>query len=125
MKLSIDAPGRHNLIRGYSRRGRCASASRLYAASVIVNATTVIERWRPRAIERARPRPISSRSSRSQPEVLLLGTGRAPGVPAPRRCCALLYARESASRSWTRGAACRTYNVLVAEGRAVAAALIV
>jgi len=57
-------------------------------------------------------------------EILLLGLGRSTSaVPAPLRT-ALRNRRQSRLKRWTPVAACRTYNVLVAEDRRVAAALI-
>jgi len=56
-------------------------------------------------------------------ELLLLGCGRSVGfVPPPVR--ALLKGQGIAVEPMDTGAACRTYNVLLAEGRRVAAALI-
>lgn len=56
-------------------------------------------------------------------EILLFGTGErmAPPMPLLR---AALKARGVTLEIMATGAACRTYNVLVAEGRRVAAALI-
>lgn len=56
-------------------------------------------------------------------ELLLFGTGArmAPPMPALR---AALKARGVTLELMATGAACRTYNVLTAEGRLVAAALI-
>ncbi len=56
-------------------------------------------------------------------DVLLLGTGSRQRFPPP----ALLRALHEVGRGveiMDTGAACRTYNILLAEGRAVAAALI-
>jgi uncharacterized protein len=56
-------------------------------------------------------------------QILLLGLGRSMSLlPAPLR--AALRAAGIAAEPMDTGAACRTYNVLVAEGRQVAAALI-
>lgn len=56
-------------------------------------------------------------------QILLLGLGRAMSpVPGPLRTA--LRAAGIALEPMDTGAACRTYNVLVAEGRQVAAALI-
>jgi uncharacterized protein len=56
-------------------------------------------------------------------EILLLGLGRFPrAVPAALRTA--LRAARVALEVMDTGAACRTYNVLVAEDRRVAAALI-
>jgi len=56
-------------------------------------------------------------------EVLLLGTGRTLRFPAPQLTRALAEARIGLEVMDAR-AACRTYNILAAEGRRVAAALL-
>ena len=58
-----------------------------------------------------------------RPEVVLLGTGIRQLFPEPRLLRALIDARVGVEVMDTR-AACRTYNILVAEGRSVTAALI-
>jgi len=58
------------------------------------------------------------------PEIVLLGTGATQRFPHPRLTAALFKARVGLEVMDTR-AACRTYNILVAEGRNVVAALIV
>ncbi|MDD5248385.1 MAG: Mth938-like domain-containing protein [Rhodocyclaceae bacterium] len=57
-------------------------------------------------------------------DVLLLGTGPRQRFPAPAILRPLIEARVGVEVMDTP-AACRTYNILVAEGRQVAAALIV
>ncbi|MEM9360380.1 MAG: MTH938/NDUFAF3 family protein, partial [Pseudomonadota bacterium] len=57
------------------------------------------------------------------PEFLLLGTGRKQHFPTPELRAAFAEAGIGLEAMNT-GAACRTYNVLLAEGRPVAAALI-
>jgi len=56
-------------------------------------------------------------------QILLLGLGRTMS-PVPRTLRSTLRAAGIALEPMDTGAACRTYNVLVAEGREVAAALI-
>ncbi len=56
-------------------------------------------------------------------EVLLIGTGREI-VPLRSEWRDMFRARRISADAMTTGAAVRTYNVLLAEGRAVAAALI-
>lgn len=56
-------------------------------------------------------------------ELLLIGTG-ARHAQLPSAWRQTLRAQGIASDSMDTGAACRTYNVLLAEGRAVAAALV-
>ncbi len=57
------------------------------------------------------------------PEIVLLGSGARLRFPAPGLYSALLKARIGVEVMDT-AAACRTYNILAAEGRRVAAALI-
>ena len=56
------------------------------------------------------------------PEVVLLGTAL-PGLRAPASIRALFKQRGVALETMDLGAACRTYNVLAQEDRAVVAAL--
>jgi uncharacterized protein len=57
------------------------------------------------------------------PEVVLLGTGSRQRFPHPRLSRALAQARIGLEAMNTP-AACRTYNILMAEGRKVVAALL-
>jgi uncharacterized protein len=58
-----------------------------------------------------------------EPEVALLGTGSRQRFPHPRLSRSLNEARIGLE-VMTTAAACRTYNILMAEGRKVAAALL-
>jgi uncharacterized protein len=58
-----------------------------------------------------------------QPEVVLLGTGPRQRFPHPRLAAPLAAARVGFEVMDTQ-AACRTYNILVAEGRRVLAVLL-
>ena len=59
-----------------------------------------------------------------KPEIVLLGTGPTQRFLHPRLLAPLTDARVGVETMDT-GAACRTFNILVAEGRRVAAALVV
>ena len=59
-----------------------------------------------------------------EPEVVLLGTGRKQAFPAPRLLRAF-FERGIGFEAMTTEAACRTFNVLVSEGRTAVAALII
>jgi len=59
-----------------------------------------------------------------QPEILLLGTGKTLRFPSPALLQPLMAAHIGLEVMDTQ-AACRTYNILVAEGRRVAAAILV
>jgi uncharacterized protein len=58
-----------------------------------------------------------------RPEVLLFGTGAQQRFPPPRLCRALIEA-NAGLEFMTTPAACRTYNVLLGEGRRVVAAIL-
>jgi len=60
----------------------------------------------------------------TSPDIVLLGTGATQRFPHPRITAPLHRAQVGLEVMDTR-AACRTYNILVAEGRNVAAALII
>ena len=58
-----------------------------------------------------------------QPEIVVLGTGARLRFPHPRLSAALMAAGVGLEVMDT-GAACRTYNILLGEGRRVVAALL-
>jgi uncharacterized protein len=122
MKLSLDLPARTHMIRAYAP-GEIRVGDGIYHASLIVTAASLIEGWRPTRmddLQSADLEPILA----LKPEVLLVGSGVRQQFP-DRAILASLYAARIGFEIMDTGAACRTYNVLVAEGRAVAAALIV
>jgi len=122
MKFTLDRPGTLHVVRGYVP-GQLRIGEREFGRSVIVSAQTLIEDWRPQHIGEltvADLEPVLA----LRPQVLLLGSGPRQVFPA-RDLLAQLYAARVGFEIMDTGAACRTYNVLVAEGRAVAAALII
>jgi uncharacterized protein len=122
MKISLDQPGVAHVVRGYSA-GALRIGDRSFDRSLIVTATTLIEAWRPARADDLRPGDLEPLLA-LRPEVLLIGTGLRQQFP-DRSVLAALYAARLGFEIMDTGAACRTYNVLVAEGRNVAAALIV
>jgi len=60
----------------------------------------------------------------SQPEVILLGTGSKPRFP-PRELVFSLARQGIGLEAMDTAAACRTFNILIGDGRKVAAVLIV
>ena len=122
MKLSMEQPGGIHLVRGYSAAGVRVD-DELHERSVIVSATTVVGRWRPQRVEELTVDDLQIALDLA-PEVLLLGTGPTQRFPEPPIYQAL-YRSRTGFEIMDTGAACRTYNVLVGEGRAVVAALLV
>jgi uncharacterized protein len=122
MKLQFENPAGANLVRSYGA-GQLRIGERLIATSAIVTATALIAPWRPRAagdLNSADLEPLLGLA----PEVVLLGTGVRQQFPPPA-VLQLLHAQRIGVEVMDTSAACRTYNVLVTEGRRVAAALIV
>jgi uncharacterized protein len=122
MKFHLDAPGGVNFVRGYGP-GQLRVGEQTHTSSVILTATTVIERWRPASVlelTSADLEPVLGLG----PELVLLGTGSRQQFPDPQ-VLRILYEQRIGVEIMDTSAACRTFNVLVAEGRAVAAALIV
>lgn len=122
MKFHLDVPGGVNLIRGYGP-GQLRVNDQVHAGSVILTATTTVAPWRPTSAQDLTPEDLAPVIELGV-EVLLLGTGARQHFPEPH-VLRFLYERKIGTEVMDTSAACRTFNVLVAEGRPVAAALIV
>lgn len=90
-------------------------------SSLVVMRDRIVD-WRPEAFDALTQEDFSFVWD-LQPEILLLGTGPRQRFPHPRLTAALLRARIGVEVMDLQ-AACRTYNILVAEERKVAAALL-
>lgn len=122
MKISLDQPATINVVRGYGP-GTVRIGERSFERSVIVTPTALIDDWRPRGIDQLLEADLEP-LLRLRPEVLLIGSGLRQVFPE-HGLMAALHAARIGFEVMDTGAACRTYNVLAAEGRDVAAALIV
>jgi uncharacterized protein len=120
MKLNEHVPAETHLIRRYSAAGVLIGTEELRNPCLVM-ARHLIRDLRPKRVEELDVSDLEPLWPLA-PQVLLVGTGRqlrfAPA--AVRAACA---ARRIAIESMDLGAACRTYNVLVQEDRAVAALL--
>jgi uncharacterized protein len=121
MKFHLETPATINMVRAYGP-GTLRIGDRSFSRSLIVTAATIIEDWRPTRIEDLQAADLEP-LLQLQPEVLLLGSGARQQFPE-RATLAALYGARIGFEIMDTGAACRTYNVLAAEGRNVAAALI-
>ena len=122
MKFTLDRPDTLYVVRSYAP-GRLAIGEREFSRSVIVAARTLLEDWRPQTMLELAAADLEPALA-LRPEVLLLGSGARQVFPPPA-LLAGLHARRIGFEVMDTGAACRTYNLLVAEGREVAAALII
>jgi len=120
MKLTVEAPASANVVRGYTATG-FRIGERECVGSVIVGARTLVENWRPRDMRELVAADLEPALALA-PQVLLIGTGQRQVFPAPE-LLAVLYRSRIGFEVMNTAAACRTYNVMLGEGRVVVAAL--
>jgi uncharacterized protein len=89
--------------------------------SCVITPRQVMADWPPQGIEDLAAEHLAALAE-LDPEVVILGTGEILQFPAPR-VGAVLVERQIGLEIMDTAAACRTYNILVAEGRMVVAAL--
>lgn len=94
---------------------------RRHEKSLVLLPDEVIEDWPPQTFEGLLPQHFETVLAK-KPEIVLIGTGPKLRFPRPEILRPLIDARVG-YEIMDVPAACRTYNVLVAEGRRVAAAL--
>jgi uncharacterized protein len=94
-----------------------------YRDNIVVLPDAVVPGWAPHGFPALGEADFASLLS-YEPEMVLLGTGSKQVFPHPRLLKSLSAARIGVEVMDTR-AACRTFNILAAEDRRVAAALIV
>jgi uncharacterized protein len=120
MRITIDQPVGIHFVSAYAP-GLIQIGTRSFTSSLIVTASTIVEAWRPSRVQEFEPADVEPLLSLGA-EVLLIGSGEKQAFPS-REVLAALYRARVGFEIMDTGAACRTYNVLVAEGRNVAAAL--
>ncbi len=121
MKLHLDHATVQNIITGYGSDHVLVNGIS-HSRSLIVLPDEVVSEW-------AEDLPVLSVTHFEAvliraPEIVLLGTGQRQRFPSPAIYKGLMAARIGVEIMDTP-AACRTYNILAAEGRRVAAALLV
>ena len=94
-----------------------------YRENVAVTANDVITGWTSRGFDSLAPDDFARLASK-KPEIVILGTGKTLAFPRPSVTRALIEAGIGFEVMDT-AAACRTFNILSAEGRNVLAAIIV
>ncbi len=121
MKLHAQAPGAMNLFTAYGD-GYIEVNGERHAGAVLVVPEAAVVDWGVADFD-ALTADDFERLLALEPELVLLGTGAAQRFPHPRLTAALTNARIGLEVMDT-GAACRTYNILVAEGRRALAAVL-
>lgn len=120
MKLQPDRADGFNLIQAH-QPGEFIVNGQAWQESILVPSTGAVQRWAPTAVTELLAEHAELIAAQS-PELVILGTGArlrfaSPAVLQP------LMKRRIGVETMDTAAACRTYNVLVSEGRRVVAAL--
>ena len=122
MKLHLSGNATLNSVTAYGP-GYVAINGVRYERSLIILPDKIVADWNVPDLESLGPADISAVAA-LHPELVLLGTGDRLRFPESGLLAALGSAGIGAEIMDT-AAACRTYNILAAEGRTVAAALII
>lgn len=121
MKLHLTNSDGNNLITGYEN-GWVAVNQIRHSTNLILMPNQIIEPWQVAGFESLCAEDIDQIAA-LKPEVVLLGTGTNHRFIHPKLTIALTELGISLECMST-AAACRTYNILMSEGRNVAAALL-
>lgn len=121
MKLHATQPTSLNTVTAYGS-GYVEINAQRHQQALIVQPETPVEPW---PVERFEELAVAhfARLAELKPEVVLLGTGGRQRFPHPR-LTAPLTAAGIGVEAMDSGAACRTYNILMTEGRRVLLALL-
>lgn len=124
MKLYQDKNGSTNVVTGYGEDHVMIGRIR-HEGNVLVSATRVVTGWAPQAggdLAGLRAEDLAQAGELGA-EILIVGTGRRQRFPQPQLLRPLAEARIG-FEFMDFAAACRTYNILVGEGRAVVLGLL-
>lgn len=122
MKISLETTEGRNLFTGYGDGYVDVNGAR-HRTNIVVAADSLTPDWCTGPLETLTEEHMQ-RLAATAPEIVLLGSGAAFRLPPPAILAPLYQAGIGVEVMDTR-AACRTYNILLSEGRRVVAALIV
>lgn len=122
LKLHQDSSGALNTVTGYGPDYVDINLQR-HTGSVIVQPDAPVAAWPVSSFDALTPELFEQLLSLA-PEVVVFGSGERLRFPHPR-LTAVLTGRGIGVETMDFKAACRTYNILMAEGRKVAAALLI
>ncbi len=121
MEIHRETGGEYRI--GAYRAGAVTVRGEVFSRSLIVTPARLVRDWPPRRVAELSVEHLAW-ILENPPQVLLLGTGKRLSFPDDD-IRVLLAAKGIGFEVMDTGAACRTYNLLLAEGRAVAAALLI
>jgi uncharacterized protein len=121
MKLHADVPQGDNAISRHSAEGVIVNGS-TWRQSIVVPWRGTVAAWGPPDVDGLTEAHFEALAAWS-PELVILGSGARLRFPKPAVLKPLM-ARRIGFETMDTPAACRTYNVLLGEGRSVLAALL-
>jgi uncharacterized protein len=122
VKIERDSPEGRNTFTGYGA-GYVEVNKKRHSSSLVVSAERIVTDWPAASIEELTADHLAA-ILELKPEIAVIGSGATFRFPDPARLAPLHQARIGVEVMDTP-AACRTYNILLGEGRNVVAALIV
>ena len=122
LKLHLSKPVEKNIFSGYGS-GYVVVNNKKYENSMITMPDKIIADWQASTVEKLTEEHFKLLIP-YEPEIILFGTGATLRFPSPLVTKNLLESKIGIEVMDTN-AACRTYNILMAEGRNVAAALLI
>ena len=120
MQLNLDSKRSKTTVIAYSEQG-IQIGDRWYKSSVLLTADHIFDSWQPHSIAILQLNDLELIFP-YKPEVLILGTGKNIQFP-PQSLYAELASLGIGLEVMNTEAACRTYNLLASDDRAVVAAL--
>jgi uncharacterized protein len=120
MKLTDESRTAANMVRSYEP-GELWIGEASYTRSCVIAAQTIVTDWPPQTIDELAPEHLDTVLA-LQPDVVILGTGPRQHFPSAALMSKVL-ARGIGFEVMDTAAACRTFNILLAEDRRAVAAL--
>ena len=121
MKFHLQTPGSNNLFTGYGA-GYVAVNGVRYTKSMVVTPARLLEDWPATDFDHLTPEHFEFLCALA-PDIVLLSTGATLRFPPPALTRSLAAARIGLE-VMDNAALCRTFNILVGEGRNVIAAVL-
>ena len=122
MKLHLDSATSRNAITGYGEGYVMVNRQR-FERSLVVLPDRIVLDWPPNRFDELAPEHMAALAGLDR-EIILLGTGAQLRFPRPEIIQPLMRSGVGVEVMDVQ-AACRTYNILLAEDRRVAAALLI
>lgn len=122
MKIELDNTITHPYRINSYEQGSILIGDNRFVSSVIITPSKVITNWQPQSPADIAPHHLDQ-ILEMNPELILLGTGRRQYFPKSDLFLKMAKLNIGVEIMDT-GAACRSYNILLEEGRNVAAALL-